>query len=316
MATKHVSSTSTTTSTTVEYIVVAFRSERDLVACLDAIEADRPEGSGITVVDNASPDGSAAVALAHSSRPRVVRSPHNVGFGAGCNLGVEGTSSEFAFFVNPDARLRLGVTSGLLEPLVEDAAIAAIGPRVIADSGPIGAATAGFEPSIRSALGHFLLLARLPLLRSIFLPLQLGPNDMTRRVDWVSGAAMLVRVAAFRRAGGFDPSMFLYMEDVDLCRRMREAGGIVMFEPSAVVTHDLGGSQGDEQPERWYRAFHAYVARRRGNSYARVVSGIAAVGLGLRGLVLWQRDRRRAKRLATAARAAIGEAMRIGPRGR
>jgi len=300
--------------TTVEFVVVAFKSERYLSACLDAIQADRPEGSGITVVDNASPDGSAAVALAHPSKPRVVRSPQNVGFGAGCNLGVEVTSAEFAFFVNPDARLRPGVTSRLLEALVAEAAIAAIGPRVIADSGPEGAASAGFEPSVRSALGHFLLLARLPFFRSLFPPLQLPPNDTTRQVDWVSGAAMAVRVAAFRGVGGFDSSMFLYMEDVDLCRRLREAGGIVVYEPNVEVVHALGGSQGDEQPARWYRAFHSYVARRHGGGYARVVSAIAAFGLGIRAAILSATDVRRARRLGKAALTAATEAIMIGSR--
>jgi GT2 family glycosyltransferase len=297
---------------TIEYVVVAFNSARHITACLDAIEADRPTGSGITVVDNASRDDSVALAAGHSSMPRVVSSPDNVGFGAGCNLGVEGTSAQFVFFVNPDARLRPGVTTGLVEPLVADATIAAIGPRVIGDSGPAGAASAGFEPSIRSALGHFLLLARLPLLRTLFPPLQLPPNDATRRVDWVSGAAMAVRAADFRRVGGFDQSMFLYMEDVDLCRRLREAGGGVVYEPSVEVVHDLGGSQGNEQPARWYRAFHSYVARRHGGGYARFVSSIAAVGLGMRAVVLSATDMRRAKRLGRAALTAAYEAGRMG----
>ena len=300
------------TSQTVEYIVVAYRSEKHLTDCLDAIEADRPPGAAITVVDNASPDHSAAVAMAHRSKPRLVNSPRNLGFGGGCNLGVDARSAEFVFFVNPDARLRPGATAGLLAQLRRDPTIAAAGPRMIDSAGVIGAASAGFEPTLRSALGHFLLLARLAVLRSLFPPFQLPPGSASRRVDWVGGAAMMVRTADFRRVGGFDPSMFLYMEDVDLCRRLREAGSAVLYEPAAVVAHDMGGSQGDEQPARWYRAFHAYVARRRGKPYARLVSTIAFLGLGLRASLLALQDRRRARRLARAALTAAREALRIG----
>jgi len=123
---------------------------------------------------------------------------------------------------------------------------------------------------------------------------------------------MVVRTADFRRVGGFDPSMFLYMEDVDLCRRLREAGSAVLYEPAVVVAHDMGGSQGDEQPARWYRAFHAYVARRHGKPYARLVSTIAFLGLGLRAALLAIKDRRRARRLARAALTAARDALGTG----
>jgi N-acetylglucosaminyl-diphospho-decaprenol L-rhamnosyltransferase len=293
----------------VDYVVVAYRSERHLGPCLDAIDADRPDGASVIVVDNASPDRSADVARHHRSHPHLLVSPRNLGFGGACNLAFDASSANLLFFVNPDARLAGGTTASLIAAIEADSAIAAVGPRIDDPAGGLRAASAGFEPSVRSVLGHFLLLARLPRVGRFFPPLQLPFGSPAQLVDWVGGAALMVRSDAFRGIGGFDPSMFLYMEDVDLCRRLRATGWTIRYEPGALVEHDLGGSQGTEQAERWFAAFHRYVARRRGTTHARVASALAAVGLGLRAVVFSVRRPVHARRLARAARAAAGLAV-------
>jgi GT2 family glycosyltransferase len=283
---------------------VAYRSEGHLVGCLDAIAADRPECSQIIVVDNASPDASARVAEQHPSRPRIVRSGENLGFGRGCNLGVEAVDCDYVLFVNPDARLHAGASAELLA-VFADETVAATGAQIIGARGELKAASAGFEPSIRSAIGHFLLLGRLPYLGSVFPPFQLPFGRAEGAVDWIGGASMMVRTEAFRAVGGFDPSIFLYSEDFDLCRRLREEGWRIWYRPSAVVEHDIGGSQGSDQPSRWWVALHEYVGRQQGYGRARIVSVIAAVGLGMRALALTPRSTGRARLLATAAATAL-----------
>ena len=293
----------------VDYVVVAYRSERHLDACLDAIRADRPDSAAVIVIDNASPDGSADVARHHPSHPQVLVSARNLGFGGACNLAVEASSADLLFFVNPDARLARGATAGLIAAIESDPAVAAAGPGISDPAGNLRAASAGFEPSLRSALGHFLLLARVPGIGRFFPPLQLPFGSPAQRVDWVGGAALMVRRDAFRSVGGFDATMFLYMEDVDLCRRLRMTGRTIRYEPGVAVEHDLGGSQGTEQAERWFAAFHRYLARQRGATYARAASAIAAVGLGLRAVLLAPRRPAHGRRLARAARTAAGLAV-------
>jgi N-acetylglucosaminyl-diphospho-decaprenol L-rhamnosyltransferase len=297
----------------VDYVVVAYRSERDLGSCLDAIEADRPAGARVLVVDNASPDRSAEVARHHASDPQVLVSSENLGFGGGCNLAMNASSANLLFFVNPDARLTQGTTARLIAAMEADPEVAAIGPRIFDPGSVLRVASAGFEPSLRSILGHFLLLARVPGIRRLFPPLQLATRTLGQRVDWVGGAALMVRGDAFRRVGGFDTAMFLYMEDVDLCRRLRELGWTIWYEPAAAVEHDLGGSQGAEQPERWFAAFHSYVARWNGTRYARAASGLAAAGLGLRAALLMPRHPDHGRRLARAARTAMALALGADP---
>lgn len=295
----------------IAYVVVAYRSERHLVACLDAIDADRPADASVIVVDNDSPDRSAEIARAHQSRPLLLASPTNVGFGGACNLAIDASHADLMFFVNPDARIRRGTTAHLLAAIAGDPSVAVAGPRIEDPEGDLEAASAGFEPSLRSVMGHFLLLARLPWLGRVFPPLQLPPGSPAQRVDWVSGAAFMARRDALGQVGGFDASMFLYMEDVDLCRRLRGLGHAIRYEPGVAVDHELGGSQGVDQSARWFTAFHAYVLGQRGAPYARLVSAIAAVGLGVRAAILTRRRPAHAQRLARAARTAADLARGI-----
>lgn len=269
----------------VAYIVVAYRSAHLISACLDAIQADRGQHNWpIVVVDNASPDDSARIAELHPANPTVVHAERNQGFGAACNLAVSCLDAEIAFLVNPDAELSPGTTNTLMAELVGSARVGVVAPSVVGDTA--GVEAAGWEPSGRSAVGHFLLLGRIPGIRRLTPPMQLPrpTGHRARDVDWVGGAALMVRVDLFRAIGGFDESMFLYMEDVDLCRRVRAAGWRVRFVPSAHVHHAMGGSQGAEQLDTWYAAFDRYVRLHHGRAAARIAGAAAVIGMEARSV--------------------------------
>jgi GT2 family glycosyltransferase len=120
---------------------------------------------------------------------------------------------------------------------------------------------------------------------------------------------MLVRRDAFEAVGGFDERFFLYMEDVDLCRRFRAAGYRVAYEPGAIVRHAIGGSQSADQPARWYRAFHAYLGEGRGPVTARLAAAVAALGMAVRWIAYRGRRPAQAVRMRTAARTAAALAF-------
>lgn len=301
-----------------EFVVVAYKSSGELTGCLDAIASDAPAGSKVVVVDNASPDDSATVAGSHPLRARIVSSTTNLGFGGGCNLGTEGSEADALFLLNPDARLQPGATALLVAALEADASLGVVAPRVIDPTGESRAASAGAEPSLRSSIGHFLALGRIPAVRRLFRPVYLADGGVRSRPDWVSGAAMLVRKSAYDEIGGFDERIFMYMEDVDLCRRLREKGWTVGYEPDAVVEHVMGHSQSADQPVRWYRGYHAYIAVHRGSLHARAASLVAAVGLGLRAVAYRRMRPVNSARMARSARAALGSVVSspdVPPRG-
>lgn len=275
-----------TTRSTVAYVVVAFRSERFLPRCLSAIDADRAGRDWpIVVVDNASPDRSADVARRHPARPTVINAGSNGGYGTACNLGARATTTDAILLVYPDTRLPSGASDALLNELSVPG-VAAAGASVV-ERGPIRAEAAGHEPTLRATVGHFLLLGRVPGLRRWFPPLQLpaGGGSASMDTDWVGGAVLMLRRAPFDEVGGFDESIFMYMEDVDLCRRLRELGYRIRFVPHVTVEHALGGSQGDDQLDRWYGAFDAYLRRTEGAKAARHAATVATIGMLARALV-------------------------------
>ena len=289
----------------IDYVVVAYSSAGDLPACLDSITADAPPDAGIIVVDNASPDDSAAVANSHPAAPKVVRSETNLGFGGGCNLGASNSEADAVFFVNPDARLAAGVSAALVAEFEANARAGAAAPRVVDPTGESRAASAGAEPGLRSTVGHYLLLGRVPLLRTLFRPLHLARPERRASPDWVSGAAMLVRREAFVAVGGFDERIFMYMEDVDLCRRLRASGWTVEYLPDVRVEHRIGGSQSSDQPARWFNSYFDYVRGRNGSGDARLAALAAGLGLGLRAFAYRVSRPANSARVGRAARAAF-----------
>lgn len=297
------------------YVIVAYRSARDLEGCLDAIDRDRKGRPWpIVVVDNASPDESGVVAKRHRCSPVVVRLTKNYGFGTGCNRGASVCASETIFFVNPDARVTPGVTDRLLNAMDADTTLGVVGAATIDPAGEYRGVSAGAEPNLRSALGHFLFFGRIPLVRRLFVPMYLAPGARSQLVDWVGGAALMTRRSVFEAIGGFDEAMFLYMEDVDLCRRSRLRGSRVRYIAEAIVEHRMGGSQGPDAVDRWYEAFHAYISV-RGSRSARAVDLLATIGLSFR-LIAYVLARRQgqARRMMRATRAAALNALgRPGP---
>ena len=298
------------------YVIVAYRSARDLDRCLDAIERDRDGRPWpIVVVDNASPDDSADVAERHRSSPIVVRLTENHGFGAGSNRGASVCASETIFFVNPDAHLTPGVTDRLISAMEADSRLGIVGAATTDPAGEYRAVSAGADPSLRSALGHFLFLGRIPVVRRLFVPMYLAPGARSQLVDWVGGAALMTRRSVFESVGGFDEAMFLYMEDVDLCRRSRLIGSRVLYLAEAKVEHRMGGSQGPEAVDRWYAAFHTYVSA-KGSGSARAIDLIAALGLSVRLIAyVIMRRQGQARRMRRATMAALVHGLGRHPQG-
>jgi GT2 family glycosyltransferase len=164
----------------------------------------------------------------------------NVGFAAANNRGIESTSSPFVLLLNPDAVLCPGALDALL-------ATARANPR----AGIVGALVLNADASVQAnSFGRFPSLVTSPRLRMWRITQRLRGNlslspkapTSTTSVDWVTGAAMLVRRAAVNEVGPMDEGFFLYYEDIDWCHRMRDHGWAVLLAPRAHAVHHRGGS--------------------------------------------------------------------------
>lgn len=282
-------------------VVVNYNAGPALEACVASLLADTSAGGPpeVVVVDNASSDGSAERVEAGFPEVTVVRGSVNVGFARGNNRGVATTRAPIVAAINPDVEIRPGTARVLLERLDAEDDLGAIGPRVLNPDGT-QYPSARVVPSTTDAVGHAVLGLLWPT------------NPFTRRyrrldadhgaghdVDWLSGSAIWLRRTAFDDAGGWDEGFFMYLEDMDLCTRLRERSWRVAYEPGASVLHTQGVSAA-VHPYRTivshHRSAFRYVAK-HWRGVRRLLLGPAAVLLAVRGLAeLSARALRRATR--------------------
>lgn len=210
----------------------------------------------VWVVDAESSDGS--VERVRTCWPDVHVMPvENRGFSAGNNRGLEATTAPFVLLLNPDAVLAPGALATVLSAMEAEPRAAIVAPVVTDPDGGIQAGSWGRFPSLAVRAG----LAARRLARRIAGRRDAPPLPAQRReVDWVTGAAMLVRREAIADAGPMDEAFFLYYEDIEWCHRMRDHGWRVLLEPAATVTHHLGSSaaQGPVTAAAYRRSFERY----------------------------------------------------------
>jgi N-acetylglucosaminyl-diphospho-decaprenol L-rhamnosyltransferase len=250
----------------VDVVVVAYRSADTLRGCVAPLTS--MPGVRVTVVDNASPDDSAATVA--DLPVRLISAPRNGGFSYGCNLGAAGAAAPYLLFLNPDARLDAAALDALVAVLRDDPATALVAPRILDDDGSLSFSLRRF-PRLRSTYAQALFVHRL-LPRASWtdeLIRDPAPYERPGPQEWVSGACMLVRRSAFEAIGGWDERFFLYCEDTDLCLRLRQAGHAVRYEPAAVVHHVGGASSGAGETQAIAarsRVLYAYKHLRRGRA--------------------------------------------------
>ncbi len=228
-------------------IVVAHDSAEVLPACLSALAA---EGVPAIVVDNASGDASATIARELGAT--VIASPRNEGYGRANNRGVAASDTPFVLIVNPDVEVRSGAIAALLEAAERYPDAALFAPRIV-------------EPSGRIFLQPRSLLSPPHLNRSGGMAIPEGDACL----PFLSGACLLIRRDVFRTLGGFDPAIFLFYEDDDLCRRLRDAGHALVHVHAAEAGHGRGRSSAPSAARRFRARWHlawseGYVARKYG----------------------------------------------------
>lgn len=266
----------------VAVVIVNHETRDDLLACLDTLEA--AGAREVVVVDCGSTDGSVEAVRAHAPDVAVL-ALDNVGYGRGANAGVARTTAPYVVVANADTRFAPGSLHLLASSVAEAPDVGAAGPQVRYPDGRPQASARTF-PTLAQAAGHALLglwWPSNPWTRA-YRQSDVDPT-LARDVDWLSGCALLLRRAAFDEVGGFDPGYWMFVEDVDLGFRLRQAGWRVRFEPDAQVEHAVGASAGRRRAwmviaharslDRFYRRAYAHGVGRLAHPFVRA------------GLALW-----------------------------
>lgn len=226
--------------TGVDVVIVAHEAG-ELLGEAVASAAEQAGGEHVWVVDAGGTDGSVDAVCARIAGVHVIRTA-NLGFAAGNNRAIAETEGECVLLLNPDAVLLPGALRALTGAKAAHPRAGIVGPQMLNFDGSVQANSFGRFPGLGSAAALRLWRVAQRLRGNSRLS-PVAPGD-TAHVDWVTGAAMLVRREAIEAVGPLDDCYFLYYEDVDWCHRMRVGGWDVLIEPRALVAHALGGSAG------------------------------------------------------------------------
>lgn len=259
-------------------IIVSYNVASLLEDCLNSLLENRDGLSvEITVVDNASHDGSATLVKEKFPGVRLVENQHNYGFPRGCNQGLRLASGRLVFFLNPDARLEPGALRTLSDFMEANPKCGIAGPRIRFPDG-------SDQPNRRRFPGPGLAFVESTILQR-YRPFKnwgaLGrfsfediSPEKAQPVDWLVGAAFVVRREVVEQIGGLDEQFFMYSEELDYCRRTKQAGWEVWYNPKATVVHQEGQSSKQDVPFRhinFQTSKIAYFRKYYGRIYAAVL---------------------------------------------
>jgi GT2 family glycosyltransferase len=229
-------------------VIVSWNVREDLRECLQSLlreEGSRLESGEIEiiVVDNASTDGTAEMVNLEFPQVKLLVNSQNLGYTKANNIGINHSRGKYILLLNPDTIVHQGALQALIDCAESHPEAGIIGAKLLNPDGSVQRSARSF-PDIGAGLFRNTFLGRLfpnnPFVRRYLLT-DFG-YDEVREVDWVSGAAMLVRRDLIERIGSLDERFWAYCEDVDLCWRAWQAGYKVLFCPNAVITHKVGRS--------------------------------------------------------------------------
>ncbi len=259
--------------------MVSYHTGPALYEAVKAVLQD-PDILELILVDNGNTEASRTALAQHIDaydNIRLLQGHGNIGFSRGCNYGAAFARGDYLLFLNPDAVITPGSAMAMA-----DAGQSLTKPWIVGGllRDIYGAEQRGSrrrELTPLRAFATFTCLRHLPFLQGVHLdhkPLPEGPSA----IDVVSGACMMMDKASFAALGGFDEDYFLHVEDIDICRRVRQQGGTVLLHPKATVKHYGSTSSVPRNIVEWHKikGFIRYFSRYNDSALAPVLTWMSA----------------------------------------
>jgi GT2 family glycosyltransferase len=223
--------------TDLSIIIVCHNGWERLYKCLDALDSFTGENfkTEVIIVDNKSDDDIIYKTKIRFPKFTFINNKINGGFANGCNLGARNASGDFILFLNPDTVAAESEIENLLRVAEKNPEFKIVSCRQVNNNGKENIAYGPF-PTMFNLTGFQ---------RAIFNHRK--PKTANREPDicfpdWISGSVVLIKNETFKRSGGFDEDFWMYYEDVDLCRRVRDIDGEIAFCRNITIEHNHGGS--------------------------------------------------------------------------
>ncbi len=234
----------------VSIIIVSWNTRDYLERCLAAIPR---AAAGLTIeiiaVDNGSTDGTQAMLAEKFPRVRVIQNPENLGFGRANNVGAWASQGRTILFLNSDCELQASALEAMVSALDRDPSLGAVFCRLLNPDGTLQPSVHSSFLSPWSTIGDLFFLSslryavyRTPVLHRWLLWGTVRAHAEAHDVAWGGGACLLIRRAVLEATGGFDERFFMYYEDLDLCKRIQDAGYRLRYLPGPTAVHHWGVS--------------------------------------------------------------------------
>jgi GT2 family glycosyltransferase len=266
----------------ISIIIVHYKVKKELITCISSIlKSKNTVEFEIIVVDNDEKSKMEAGLQKKFSQVKYIKSPKNVGFGAGNNLGAQYAQGEYLFFLNPDTKILDGTLDNLCNFFVKNTNAGIVSPVFLDDR------LVPFKSQGSKELTPKTILFSESFLRKIFPGKNIYKNneqiswDMKNpiSVDAVPGAAMMISSSLFNKLGGFDQSLFLYFEENDISKRVSNLGYKLFIVPSAKIIHLVGRSTKNfKNIENIYeKSRYSYVKKHYGLLNAMLVKAVLSI---------------------------------------
>jgi GT2 family glycosyltransferase len=278
-------------------IIICWNDLKVIADCLESLFRDNcGEECEVIVSDNGSADGSIEFIRRNYPRVCVIENGANLGFSKGNNVGVRIAQGEYVLILNPDTIVHPGALQKWIEFAGQHPEAGAFGCRVLNPDGSYQSAPRPFPTLWREWIAALYLRPLARLSEAFVSDSYTGWNgDTERQIDWQSGCCVMFRGSLLKQLGGFDEHFFYHFEEVDLCRRVWNAGYPIVYTPAVTITH-LGGQSVGRFPIRFaierergrYRYFHKHFGRvgaRRCRYAALAWFGLRNFGYGLLHMV-------------------------------
>ncbi len=234
-------------------IIVTYNNEKTIKDCLDSV-LNKSKVS-ITVVDNASTDKTCLVVESYGDKVKLIKQSENLGFSKSNNIAVKDSKEDVLIFLNPDTKALGDKLKELVKVLI-GSGYGLIGPKLVYKNGEIQKSVRNL-PTIFGAINEYILGVKGAY--DFYEPL----GEDLCEVESVVGACMVIKRDLFLKIGGFDEKFFLYYEDLELCRQIRNKGFKIGYFPKILVTH-LVGQSGEGQKTANYnlesaKKYHGFL---------------------------------------------------------
>ncbi len=248
-------------NTKISVIIVSWNCWDMLYPCLKSFRESNCKDFEVIVVDNASSDDTVKNTKALYPEVKVIEAGANIGFGAACNLGAQKAIGNWLFFLNPDTEVKKNSISNMIKFLNMHPDITAVGAKLLWPDG-------SYQDSYKRFFSPFFSVMELfeihyyfpnnPLNRRVNYDFEIF--NFYQKVDWVIGAAFVVKKETFEYIGGFDEDFFMYFEEIDLCKRLSKRNLDVFFLPECEIIHKKGkvSEKTNVRSVEYYKSMYRY----------------------------------------------------------